>query len=173
MELNAQTVLADVIAEYPFMRLGMASINRKFAMLQTPIGKIMMRKATLADVAARSGMPTGELLAAIAEKTGATVAVSPAPAQLQAEAPAPDANDLPAWFSQAESFEVFDARKAEGFFLPELEKRADAVQVGEGIEVVQSFEPIPLYDVLGEKGFEHVTRQVASDEFRVSFYRTR
>lgn len=77
MEINAQTKLSDIIEAYPFMRSGMADINGKFRMLQTPVGKIMMGKATVADMSARSGMPLDELVSAIAEKTGAT-AVLPA-----------------------------------------------------------------------------------------------
>jgi hypothetical protein len=40
MEINAQTKLSDIIEAYPFMRSGMADINGKFRMLQTPMGKI-------------------------------------------------------------------------------------------------------------------------------------
>lgn len=71
MEINGQTKLADILAEYPFMKTGMAEINGKFRMLQTPMGKVMVRKATVADMSERSGMPVDELAAAIAAKVGA------------------------------------------------------------------------------------------------------
>ena len=41
MEINGQTKLADILAEYPFMKTGMVEINGKFKMLQTPMGKMM------------------------------------------------------------------------------------------------------------------------------------
>lgn len=72
MEINAQTKLSDILVEYPFMRSGMADINGKFRMLQTPMGKIMMRKVTIADISTRSGMSIDALVDAIARKTGAT-----------------------------------------------------------------------------------------------------
>ena len=42
MEINGQTKLADILAEYPFMKTGMVEINGKFKMLQTPMGKMMV-----------------------------------------------------------------------------------------------------------------------------------
>lgn len=206
MEINAQTKLSDILAEYPFMRSGMADINGKFRMLQTPMGKIMMRKVTIADISARSGMSVDALVDAIAKKTGATPSAAAseqvggkasalhaeqsgneqaAGKQAANKAPAPDAvpagevvsasskGALPAWFSQADGFPVYDARQAKGFFLPELQARAESVPAGQGIEVVQSFEPVPLYSVMADLGFEYVARKVSDDEFRVSFYRAR
>lgn len=64
MEINGQTKLADILAEYPFMKTGMVEINGKFKMLQTPMGKMMAKKATVADMSERSGMPVDELAAA-------------------------------------------------------------------------------------------------------------
>ena len=55
-EINGQTKLADILAEYPFMKTGMVEINGKFKMLQTPMGKMMAKKATVADMSERSGM---------------------------------------------------------------------------------------------------------------------
>ena len=46
MNLNAQTKVADIIKTYPFMKAGMAEINGKLRMLQTPMGKMMAKKAT-------------------------------------------------------------------------------------------------------------------------------
>ena len=49
MEINGQTKLADILAEYPFMKTGMVEINGKFKMLQTPMGKMMAKKATVVN----------------------------------------------------------------------------------------------------------------------------
>ncbi|WP_337865532.1 DUF2249 domain-containing protein [Ignavibacterium sp.] len=37
--------------------------------------------------------------------------------------------------------------------------------------IINSFEPVPLYSVLGNKGFEHWTEKI-NDEFRVYFFKT-
>lgn len=47
-----------------------------------------------------------------------------------------------------------------------------ALPVGEGLEIIQSFNPLPLYEVMEMLGFEHHTEQKAEHEFHVWFYRT-
>ena len=44
--------------------------------------------------------------------------------------------------------------------------------VGAGIEIVQSFDPIPLYEVMEGLGFEHFTSQRGDAEYHAFFYRT-
>ena len=61
------------------------------------------------------------------------------------------------WQNSKESFEVTDVRELSGNFLPMIIKKANNVTVGDGICVVQSFEPIPLYSALADLVFEHIT----------------
>ena len=176
MDINGQTKLADILAEYPFMKAGMAEINGKFRMLQTPMGKMMAKKVTVADMSERSGMPVDELAAAIVAKVGAAQGSpdgsDPAADGVADEADAePPDGDVPVWWGRAEDFAVVDVRGAKGNFFPGLKKRAEAVPVGEGLTVVQSFEPVPLYDVMEGLGFERVTRKPSVGEYRVYFYR--
>jgi len=37
--------------------------------------------------------------------------------------------------------------------------------------LINSFEPVPLYDVLDERGFDHETEQVTENEFHVTIER--
>jgi alkylhydroperoxidase/carboxymuconolactone decarboxylase family protein YurZ len=76
------------------------------------------------------------------------------------------------WLNEKESFDVRDVRELKGNFLPGLLKKAKNMEAGEGLCVVQSFEPIPLYSALEELGFEHHTEQVSESEYRIFFYRT-
>lgn len=43
------------------------------------------------------------------------------------------------------------------------------IQPGQSLVIVAPFEPVPLYAVLGERGFAHETECVASDEWVVRF----
>jgi alkylhydroperoxidase/carboxymuconolactone decarboxylase family protein YurZ len=76
------------------------------------------------------------------------------------------------WHNEKESFEVIDVRKMTGNFLPMILKKAQEGDVGSGICIVQSFEPIPLYSALDDLGFKHLTEKVSADEYRVYFYRS-
>jgi len=75
------------------------------------------------------------------------------------------------WTTKKDSFEVIDVRKLTGNFLPMLIKKGSITSIGEGICVVQSFEPIPLYSAMSDLGFEYVTETVSDNEYRVYFYR--
>jgi len=75
------------------------------------------------------------------------------------------------WENKKETFKVVDVRNLTGNFLPGLLSNAVKVKVGDGMCVVQSFEPIPLYSAMAVLGFEHLTERVSDSEYRVYFCR--
>lgn len=42
---------------------------------------------------------------------------------------------------------------------------------GEGLEIIQSFNPIPLYEVMEDLGYEYHTEEVKDNEYHAYFYR--
>ena len=76
------------------------------------------------------------------------------------------------WQNKKELFEVLDVRELTGNFLPMVLKKAQITNVSEGLCIIQSFEPIPLYSALADLGFEYLTEKVSDNEYRVYFYRT-
>ena len=76
------------------------------------------------------------------------------------------------WLDQKETFEIKDVRELKGNFLPSILKKAQNLEVENGLCVVQSFEPIPLYSALEELGYEYHTDKKSETEFRVYFYRS-
>lgn len=77
-----------------------------------------------------------------------------------------------AWKEKVSEFKTIDVRTVQGNFFPGLQKQAAALGVGEGLTIIQSFEPHPLYAALAELGFEHHTEQAGDAEFHAHFYRT-
>lgn len=75
------------------------------------------------------------------------------------------------WKDRVEGFKEIDVRGVAGNFFQGLKKQAAELKQGEGITIIQSFEPIPLYEVMEDMGFEYHTNQVSGTEFRVNFYR--
>jgi len=51
-----------------------------------------------------------------------------------------------------------DVRELQGNFLSVIQKKAGALKVGQGLHIINSFEPVPLCSVLGDIGFEHTIR---------------
>ena len=75
------------------------------------------------------------------------------------------------WKEKTAGFEKIDVRGIQGNFFQGLKRRAMDLAAGEGLEIVQSFEPIPLYEVMEDLGFEHHTEQTGDAEFHAYFYR--
>lgn len=67
MEITKDTRLADLIAQYPWLKEEMAKVNEKFKMLNSPIGKVMMGKATIAEMSKKSGMEAEVIIGKIKE----------------------------------------------------------------------------------------------------------
>ncbi len=60
--ITAETKLSDLIAEYPWLKEMLPQINPKFKMLNSPVGKIMMGKATISEMSKKSGMEMDTLI---------------------------------------------------------------------------------------------------------------
>ncbi|MCR5666412.1 MAG: DUF2249 domain-containing protein [Eubacterium sp.] len=69
------------------------------------------------------------------------------------------------------TYETIDVRGIQGNFYQGLMSRAEKVAVGEGIEIIQTFEPIPLYEPMEMLGFTYRTEKVADNEYHSYFDR--
>ena len=76
------------------------------------------------------------------------------------------------WKDKTTEFKTVDVRGIQGNFFQGLKKQAMGLSVGQGLEVVQSFDPIPLYEVMEDLGYEHHTEKTGDTEFHAYFYRT-
>ena len=76
------------------------------------------------------------------------------------------------WKDKTTEFKTVDVRGIQGNFFQGLKKQAKGLSVGQGLEVVQSFDPIPLYEVMEDLGYEYHTEQTGDTEFHAYFYRT-
>ena len=62
MELNSDTKLKDILSAYPSLKTRLAEISPKFSILTSPIGKVMIGKATISDMSRRSGTDINSLI---------------------------------------------------------------------------------------------------------------
>ena len=75
------------------------------------------------------------------------------------------------WKDKTEGFRKIDVRGDVGNFFQGIKKQAMGIPAGGGMEIVQNFDPIPLYEVMEKLGYEHYTEQKAEYEFHAYFYR--
>ena len=67
MEITKDTKLKDLISTYPWLKDEMAKVNDKFKMLNTPVGKVMLGKATIMEMSQKSGMDADVLISIISD----------------------------------------------------------------------------------------------------------
>ena len=67
MEITKETKLSDLLGPYPWLKEELSKVNNKFKMLNTPMGKIMIGKATIAEMSKKSGMDADAIIGKISE----------------------------------------------------------------------------------------------------------
>lgn len=67
MEITKDTKLKDLISTYPWLKDEITKVNDKFKMLNTPVGKMMLGKATIAEMSKKSGMDADIIISRILE----------------------------------------------------------------------------------------------------------
>lgn len=75
------------------------------------------------------------------------------------------------WMTEKDRFEMVDVRNVKGIFLKGLLQKAAAMDAGQGLCVVQTFEPKPLYSAMEAMGYSYETEKISDDEYRAYFYR--
>ena len=75
------------------------------------------------------------------------------------------------WKDKTADFRKIDVRGVQGNFFQGLKKQAMQLPAGSGLEIIQSFEPIPLYEVMEDLGYEVHTEKVGDAEYHAFFYR--
>ena len=67
MQLTKDTRVADLTKQYPWLIDEVVKMNDKFKVLKTPVGKMLMKKATIADASAKSGLSVETIIGKIEE----------------------------------------------------------------------------------------------------------
>ncbi len=158
--------VSKVLEEYPQTLEVFVAATPHFKKLRNPLlRKVLAARVTVQQAANIGGVEVEELL----RKLNASIGVEYVP---QNSAPA----DRPG--EHAEEFEhvnraivetiareevVLDVRPiiSSGFDpLKVILQTVRGLKQGQALHLINSFEPIPLYSVLGDRGFEHFTRNV-------------
>ena len=66
-EITKDTRLSELLTEYPWLKEKIVEINDKFKLLNTPVGRVMMGKATIAEMSRKSGMDADVIISRVKE----------------------------------------------------------------------------------------------------------
>ncbi|HYI24818.1 MAG TPA: DUF2249 domain-containing protein [Thermomicrobiales bacterium] len=162
-----------VLERYPDVLEELIATSPAFGKLRNPLMRKVQSRLVTVEQAARIGGVTPEaLLARLNQEAGLEV---PAPVVAPDPRPRIDA-EPPDWLDSAEVTRMLNVR-------PIMERGeepykvimsiAREVQPGEVLRLLVGFEPVPLYDTLGRKGFSAWARPLAADCWQVDFHRDR
>ena len=65
MQITKDTMLKDIMAEYPWLKDEAIRLDSRFKLLDSPLAKILLRKATVSDASQRTGYPVETIIAEI------------------------------------------------------------------------------------------------------------
>lgn len=67
MQYNSDTKLTDILAQHPWLPDELIQMDARFKIVKTPIGKMMIRHATVKDMCDKTGLSEQELLGKLEE----------------------------------------------------------------------------------------------------------
>lgn len=66
-EYHKGNKIKGAVTEYPWLKDEIVKVNDKFRMLNTPMGKIMLGKADIAEMSKKSGMDADTIISKLTE----------------------------------------------------------------------------------------------------------
>lgn len=162
--------ISKVLDRYPEALDYLVAASPAFKRLRNPIQRrIQGRLVTVEAAAAIAGINPHDL----AHRLNIALGIGDGDARDGMPAPVREEQARPPWVDTATLVTELDVR-------PLLEQggepfsliMAAARETGKGamFALRASFEPVPLYDVLGQRGFEHYANQLGEDDWRVLFF---
>lgn len=168
--IQASWKISDVIARYPALVDELASLNPTFRLLRNPVARrVQARLVTVAQAARVAGMEAEVLVSALNAAIGC--ATQPAANATAGSRPSGESS-RPSWVGESRIGAEIDAHRLQREGIEPfgaIMAAARQVRPGEVLRLRSSFEPVPLYDVMAQRGFERSTRQVAEDDWEIQF----
>ncbi|HBY96931.1 MAG: DUF2249 domain-containing protein [Ardenticatenaceae bacterium] len=172
MHITPHTTIHEALSAHPELLEVLIAQSPAFEKLRNPLlRRTLTRLTTLEQAAGFGKVDPRRLVQVLNEAIGET----PAPAGVEGTVSATVATEAPAWLAAPVAVEL-DARPIlDRGGEPFSQIMAAVPQVPEGQQFVlrARFEPLPLYTVLGKRGFQPYARCLAPDDWEVHFYRRR
>lgn len=170
-----ETRISELLRAYPDMIEVLARYNSHFELLRRPtLRKLMAPLVTIEKAARTAQVDLAEMLTAIYNAIG--------------QAPPPDLgsfNSVPESIAQERTAEpcpiprercidldVRDQMRAGEEPYHQIMHAVATLQDDQALRLCTIFEPVPLYDILAQRGFAHWIERPGLEEWRITFYRS-
>ena len=162
--IRADWKVSQVLGQYPQL----ADVSPAFRHLRNPLARALRtRLVSVAQAARIAGLELNDLVRSL----NAAIGVQSEPGEAEASAPAPISNDIRGDTPIAEDLDVRPllANGQEPFSA--IMASAARVPAHAALRLHTTFEPVPLYAVLGGRGFQHAAHQLGPDDWEIVFLR--
>lgn len=61
MDINKNTKLTEILNEYPWLPDELIKLDSRFKIVKTPVGKMMIKNATVADLTDKTGLSEDQI----------------------------------------------------------------------------------------------------------------
>ncbi len=174
MTIDGNTNIAKLIDEHPELLETFVSISPHFRKLENKfLRKTVARRVSVSDAAKVGGVDLTRLLSALNAGIQNSPVQESSPSDSAADVE--DTDDYSAEFEYTDSdvqntLDVREDISANRDPLASIMRAARGIGTGKVLLLLNGFEPIPLYEVLGKKGFVHKT-DMDGETYRVAFKR--
>ncbi len=171
-QIDASWKISDVLRAYPQLLDVLIDTTPAFGRLRNPaLRRVQSRLVTVEQAARIAGIEPDALVARLNGAIG--VDSVNAPISANGMSPEHEAVTRPGWLDEAAmaldlDVRPFQERGEEPFGA--IMTAARETPVGSMFLLRNTFEPVPLYDVLGMRGFEHWVQRDADDDWRIWFF---
>lgn len=169
MVILAQTKIKDALDEHPELKDKLIAMSPRFKKLNNPfIFRTVGKWATFADAAKIGGLSLCEILHTLNKEIGTEAELGrQAPDCIKEAEPPVTEGETPEWVENARQIVLMDVRNRDDFFMPELLAAAGKLEPDQVLEVINSFYPAPLVNMLQEKGNELYYRKLSETEHHI------
>lgn len=170
MNISASTKISELLKSNPAAIDAIVSINKHFEKLRNPVlRKILASRVTIADAAKIGGCTVNDFFEKLLP-LGFQINVGTS----QVSPPIEQANESPSFMKEITKSNTItlDVRADIASGKDPFQKIMDAlpsVIQGNFLLIINSFEPVPLINILKKKGFEYYTEQHQRDLFHTYF----
>jgi len=162
--------ISEVLRRYPALLETIIGMSPAFRRLNNPVmRKVQSRLVTVEQAARIAGISPDEMARQLNAAAGIDTATATAARRVVI---ARETVNEPEWARMATVSVDLDVRplqeRGEEPFAA-IMNAVRQVAPGEVLRLRNTFEPVPLYDVLRMRGFDHVSRQLSQDDWEVLF----
>jgi uncharacterized protein (DUF2249 family) len=168
------TKISELLQAYPEMIEVLARFNKHFELLRRPaLRKLMTPLVTIAKAARTAQVDVNEMLAEIYRAIGQPPpAEAGKPSEPVQPAPTPMPEELRSLPDERRVIlDVRDEVRAGEEPYHRIMKAVASLRENQVLQLCNLFEPVPLYDVLAERGLAHWVERRGPEEWWITFYR--